>query len=193
MNLDNPYRPPSSDVQFNPATGVDETSPLSTAGRFTRLSYLGWTMLLSIASGFLQIPIMLLTAAGSMGQAASGATGIVNTILSLALLGAVLYFAFIFAIRRCHDFNASGWWSLLLLVPLANLALYFIPGTQGDNRFGSPRSTRTWEKVLGLIFVVLFVVGILAAIAIPSYFDYMERAQEAEARLGALIPFLSLS
>lgn len=43
-------------------------------------------------------------------------------------------------ISRLHDFNVSGWWLLLMLVPLLGkiwlIAIYFIPGTSGENRFG---------------------------------------------------------
>ncbi len=43
-------------------------------------------------------------------------------------------------IRRLHDRNMSGWWFLVLLVPIASLVMLFIimflPGTPGPNRFG---------------------------------------------------------
>jgi uncharacterized membrane protein YhaH (DUF805 family) len=43
--------------------------------------------------------------------------------------------------RRLHDFDASAWWILFSFVPLVNFALLisllFVPGTKGDNRFGS--------------------------------------------------------
>lgn len=42
--------------------------------------------------------------------------------------------------RRLHDTDRSGWWMLLLLVPIAGwlALLYFCaqPGTLGPNRFG---------------------------------------------------------
>ena len=41
----------------------------------------------------------------------------------------------ILTIRRLHDFNASGWWSL---VPFAPPIVLAIPGTRLDNRFGPP-------------------------------------------------------
>jgi uncharacterized membrane protein YhaH (DUF805 family) len=44
------------------------------------------------------------------------------------------------SIRRFHDFNLSGWFSVLLLIPLVNYAtwvfLIVYPGTNGLNRFG---------------------------------------------------------
>ena len=43
------------------------------------------------------------------------------------------------AVRRLHDIDKSGWWLLLVLVPLAGLVIiYFLcqRGTEGQNRFG---------------------------------------------------------
>jgi len=43
------------------------------------------------------------------------------------------------AVRRLHDTNRSGWWLLLVFVPLGNIVLLFwfcAPGTSGTNRFG---------------------------------------------------------
>jgi uncharacterized membrane protein YhaH (DUF805 family) len=45
-------------------------------------------------------------------------------------------------IRRFHDFNRSGWWCLLLLIPLigliSGLVLLFIKGDQAENKYGKP-------------------------------------------------------
>ena len=82
--------------------------------------------------------------------------------LGLGLVGMVLYFVMYLAvsevaagilyglvmlaqiplcIRRSHDMGKSGWWNLLLLVPLVNaiwsLFLLFKKGTEGDNAYGS--------------------------------------------------------
>jgi uncharacterized membrane protein YhaH (DUF805 family) len=43
--------------------------------------------------------------------------------------------------KRCHDRDKSGWWTLLLLVPLAGLVWTLVQngtrrGTVGSNRFG---------------------------------------------------------
>lgn len=45
-------------------------------------------------------------------------------------------------IRRLHDFNLSGWWALVLVLPfigtLWGIILGIIRGTDGANRFGEP-------------------------------------------------------
>lgn len=44
-------------------------------------------------------------------------------------------------VRRLHDTNRSGWWVLLLLLPIIGAIVIFIftllEGTKGDNNFGS--------------------------------------------------------
>ena len=52
-------------------------------------------------------------------------------------------------IKRLHDLNRSGWWSLLILIPYLNFVIYFlllgfIKGTDGENRYGAdPLETRS--------------------------------------------------
>jgi len=42
--------------------------------------------------------------------------------------------------RRLHDLDKSGWWMLLLFVPLVNILFYiyilFFKGTEGPNQYG---------------------------------------------------------
>lgn len=65
--------------------------------------------------------------------------GVTYLALGLALL-AGLYTGLALAVRRCHDRGRSGWFLLLLLIPLVNLwpliELAFIRGEAGANRFG---------------------------------------------------------
>lgn len=63
--------------------------------------------------------------------------------MEILLLGIVLVatvLTMMQAIKRIHDLDNSGWWALLLLVPIINilygLYLTFQVGTHGPNRFG---------------------------------------------------------
>lgn len=169
MESMNPYQAPAADVSAIPSqAGLDESGPFSPKGRFGRLSYIAWGVLLGIL-GWIAMMVFGggMAAMGPENMAAMGPTIIV---LQLIMLVPTI----LFAIRRLHDFNASGWWSLLFLVPIVNfvfiLVLLLKGGTEGANRFAPPRMTRGWEKVLGYIgigFVVLGVVGIFAAVLIP--------------------------
>lgn len=63
-----------------------------------------------------------------------------NLIGGLAAL-ALLYFSLAVATKRWHDRGKSGWWSLILIVPVVGLVWYLIEcgilaGTPGPNRFG---------------------------------------------------------
>ena len=59
-----------------------------------------------------------------------------NLIATLAILAPFICVA----IRRMHDKDKSGWWLLIIFVPLLGalyiLYLFVTRGTQGDNRFG---------------------------------------------------------
>jgi uncharacterized membrane protein YhaH (DUF805 family) len=169
-----------------PAGGVDTTTPLDPSGRFGRLSWTAWNLLLAVlgflivmalmAAGMITVPDPQTAPAAGLGAGLS--VGILIFDLVLVVFGVLL------TIRRFHDMDASGWWSALLIVPLANLIVFLVlaikRGNPGANRFGPPRPTAGWEKVLGILYIVLMVVGvlggILAAIAIPAYMEYQATA-----------------
>ncbi len=64
------------------------------------------------------------------------------------ILGAVFALAVLLpgiavAVRRLHDVDRSGWWYLLVLIPLIGaliliFAFFIHRGTEGPNRFGAP-------------------------------------------------------
>ena len=114
MESRNPYQPPSADISEQDILSVDQSSVFSPSGRFGRLSYIAWGVVVGVVSNLITTFF-----AGSdpdpsdVGAAPMG----VLIVISLATLG--LYA--IFSIRRCHDFNGSGWWVLLGLIPLINL------------------------------------------------------------------------
>lgn len=62
--------------------------------------------------------------------------GIVYDIVS-ALATFILFFV---SIRRLHDSEHSGWWLLVLLIPVIGTVIYFyfmiLPGTSGPNKYG---------------------------------------------------------
>jgi uncharacterized membrane protein YhaH (DUF805 family) len=87
-------------------------------------------------------------------------------------------------IQRCHDFNASGWLSLLILIPLANLIFIIIPGTDGPNDYGGPTPPNSvGVLIVAWLLPVMFFVGIIAAVTLPAYQDYTKRAKEKQQQL----------
>jgi uncharacterized membrane protein YhaH (DUF805 family) len=92
--------------------------------------------------------------------------------------GAMLVISVLLTIQRCHDFNVTGWLSLILLIPFAPFIFWFVPGTQGANQFGAqPPPNRGVLSIVVVLLVLVVVIGILAAIAIPAYQNYLEAAR----------------
>lgn len=102
-------------------------------GRLNRKSYIYRSLFLSLVLCVVQGVLKFAT----------------NTIDALELLFAVVAFGFslfsfvsniMMDVRRLHDLDLSGWWMLLMLVPLVNIffALYmlFFKGTDGPNQYG---------------------------------------------------------
>ena len=159
-------------------------SALSPSGRFGRLSYLGWNMLMSFS--ILIIIGIIATFSPDLFTNPSALTG--SSMVAAVLIGiayiALLYFSFVFTIRRLHDRNHIGWLSLLILVPGINLLfmlyLIFAKGDDRSNQYGPRRNTKGWEKVLAWFYILITPLAILAAIALPAYQDYVTRAQQEQ-------------
>ncbi|MES2000491.1 MAG: DUF805 domain-containing protein [Pseudomonadota bacterium] len=174
MNAANPYQAPRSNVDFQSRDDdYSEVKVLSVSGRIGRLRYLGYGIGYSILI-YLAFALVggLLVLLGLPRNALMG-------IVMLAYVP-IIILSIMLAIQRAHDFNKTGWLSLLAFVPFVSLIFLFIPGTDGENRFGKQtppnRSGMIW---LVLIPVFIGIVGIMAAIAIPAYQSYVKKAQAA--------------
>ena len=93
-------------------------SALSASGRFGRLSYLGWNMLLGLSMFVLGIIAALFIPA--LSNSPSNTLIFILGAVAIIIYIGVIYFSFIFTIRRLHDKNQSGWLSLVMLVPFIN-------------------------------------------------------------------------
>jgi uncharacterized BrkB/YihY/UPF0761 family membrane protein len=131
------------------------------------------------------LPLLIVGLAALVGAALDRVLGIGVTVpLVIGAYAAVILAYILLSIQRCHDFDVSGWLSIVfILVPLAVLLLWIIPGTKGPNRYGPPTEPNSTLAVIGaLVLPFVFVAGILAAVAIPAYQDYVKRAQQAGQR-----------
>jgi uncharacterized membrane protein YhaH (DUF805 family) len=163
----NPYAAPQADVRdIAQAHDYQEVRILSPRGRIGRLRYLAWSFGFQL---LILVPVMILGAV---------VPGLEYVLTGLAYL-AVLAFTIILGIQRSHDMDWSGWTVLLALIPLVALIWVFKAGTDGPNRFGNPPPPNTTAiKVLGIgLPVFVIVLGVVAAIAIPAYADYVQRTQ----------------
>lgn len=171
----NPYTAPTASMEMDDEVLEYDDSPFyARSGRIGRLRFLAYTVVLGLLLGLVAGILMgILVAIGGESMAIfAGALLVIIT----------LYAQIVPAIRRFNDLGRSGWWSLLMLVPYLNIvvALYlmFAAGDDGYNDYGAPAyppSTRV--KIAAFIFPVIALVGILAAIALPAYQDYVERAK----------------
>lgn len=171
MQASNPYQSPTAAVADH-GEQYGEVRLFSASGRLGRVRYIGYSV------GLMLLFYLIMIAAGVMAEAL-GLGGLTMAIMGAAVI-AMLVTQVLLTIQRCHDFNASGWMTLLLIVPLVALIFWILPGTRGANRFGPPPPPNTTGAViLALIVPGIFVLGILAAIAIPAYQDYTMRARGA--------------
>ena len=73
----------------------------------------------------------------------ASATTIEWVVTAYLLALAVFIPSILVDIKRWHDRDKSGWWMLILLVPIIGaiwflIELGFLAGTPGPNRFGAP-------------------------------------------------------
>lgn len=174
MSQYNQYQAPASQVDGSTAQQFSEPKIFGVSGRIGRVRYLAYSVgitLLALFAAFF-ISGILAAALGDVGA------GIGVFIVGIAYVFALVY-AFMVAIQRAHDFNSSGWLSLLILVPFVSLIFLFIPGTKGENTYGAPPPPNSTGAIIAaLIIPIIAIIGILAAIAIPAYQGYIERANE---------------
>lgn len=159
MNPVNPYQAPDADTE-SPASGdVAELRLFSPKGRIGRMRFIAWTVGLILV---LALMGLLAGLAGSLLGIRSEAFSVFIAIVSY-LPPAILNV--IWAIQRSHDFNASGWLAILVLVPLANLIFWVIPGTQGENRFGPPPPANSLGvKILFSLVMIVLVLGVMGVV-----------------------------
>lgn len=158
----NPYQAPAALV----ADAGDATQPVrlfSSAGRIGRARYIAYGFGLYLLSVF--VGVLAARLFGDVGAVLASVAWV-----AMAVLGVIL------TIQRCHDFNMTGWLTLLIVVPLANLVFLIVPGSAGPNRFGAP----TPPNSVGVLVVAwlipgIVIAGMIAAIALPAYQAYLQR------------------
>lgn len=168
--VSHPYAPPRAQVA-EPMPEFGELKPFSVQGRIGRLRYLAWSMILSLTA------LGLLVVSGSI-FAFSSLAGI--PLMGLVFLG-FLVVTVQLGVQRLHDIGWSGWLLLLTLVPVIGsifpLVMLLAPGSKALNRFGPPPPPNGRAvKILSALWLLVPVTGILAAIALPAYQNYLWHA-----------------
>ena len=180
MENSNPYESPKS----NPATigslGTYQPKIFAWDGRIGRLRYFAYATVASLLTVIiLGVLAALLIPVFVNGGMSEGAPAIFVLILYIPLI----VISVVLMKRRLNDLDKSGWWQLLYLIPIVNLlfALYilFWPGTKGSNSYGLQPTKHSGLLVIVGVILPIILLGIMAAIAIPAYQDYVIRAQQA--------------
>ena len=171
MESTNRFAPPGAQVEdVALAGGVQPIRLWPPKGRVGRLRFLAYGI-------GLYIPFFVILLV--FGIASRFAPGFENVGL---VLGYVVYVAgsVVLLIQRSHDMNLSGWWSIAAFIPLVGLVWLFKGGTPGANRWGAPPPPNSTGVIVVAWFLpVIFILGIVAAVALPAYRDYTVRAHAA--------------
>lgn len=145
-------------------------------GRIGRLRYLAYSIVLTAICYVLIAPIAIamVLLEPVMGEMVA--------IFLLLIIPIAFYAGFVPTVRRLNDLNRSGWFSLLMLIPYLNvlfgLYLIFAPGDEGENDYGAPAEPPSLRvKIVAFLMPVIAILGILAAIILPAYQDYVLRSQ----------------
>jgi len=179
---------------FNPPPDVEEKqlardSLFSIQGRLGRLSVmaanLGLMVMILLWSCFITIGINPI----QNHQLTIGFGGIVLLLLPLLL---ILGYSLLLFARRLHDLDIKGFWVLLpiaitllsafaevgglhaisKMIMLINILLMIYvciaPGSPRVNRFGPPRYTPTYEKIMGWIYAGLMLLQVLIGSMLPD-------------------------
>lgn len=116
------------------------------SGRAPRSAY-WWVFLFNV---IVAIVASILDQSLGIAYTIQGPTGPMSLgygpIYSIYLL-AVLIPSLALSVRRLHDRDKSGWWFLLVFIPIVGaiilLVWFMLKGTEGDNRFGPDPLAKT--------------------------------------------------
>ncbi|PID46935.1 MAG: hypothetical protein CSB47_01465 [Proteobacteria bacterium] len=147
-----------------PTKHYSEVNIFSTDGRIGRLEYFFYSTVIPILAFWIIVALAgIASHFGELGGA------IAHVLLAAGFCVAIIIYIQL-TIQRCHDFNASGWITLLLLLPLASVLFWIIPGNATTNRFGDPTPPPSLLLKMGAGCLLLVIVAICTFLAL-NYFS----------------------
>ena len=175
MDTQNPYQGPARTESLTPAIENSyEPRVFALKGRIGRLRYVAYYT----ASMLVIIPIAVI--ATVIGKIAGETPAVV--LLGVGIIAALVHMLAL-GVRRLNDLNRSGWFLLLVGIPVVNLLLslymFFAPGTTGGNNYG-PEPTRNGT----FVFIGALLMPILA-VALALYAPSMKKGNAAAVQAEA--------
>ena len=182
----NPYHAPNAPITHDVYDEYDTSPFYKASGRIGRIRYLAYNMIYGLC--YIPVMIVAILVLLLLQQFSENVASVVGVVMYVLGIITNLYMYFALAKRRLNDMNKTGWLALLLLVPIINIIfwLYLVFGRGDDyvNDYGAPAEPpSSIMKILAMGIPVVFILGILAAIALPAYQNYIQRSQQSQLHL----------
>ena len=114
-------------------------------GRLNRAKF--WLILIATdIAVFVLLGILVAVTGGSMTMGEDGSMpsmggGVIGNLVALVIFVAAVWIGLAVGVKRFHDRGKSGWWVLIVLVPVVGGLWYliecgFLRGTVGPNAYG---------------------------------------------------------
>ncbi len=122
-------------------------------GRIRRSQYWLTAIVVSLAFSVIFGTIIGIVAAANMRAFEQGTVPAIFWIVYFLSFIPIAWVSLALLVKRWHDRDKSGWWALIVLIPLVGpiwqlIECGFLDGTQGPNKFGpSPKGIGAAEKV----------------------------------------------
>ncbi|HIP81770.1 MAG TPA: DUF805 domain-containing protein [Leucothrix mucor] len=135
----------------------------STKRRIGRFAYFFYSLMVPFL--FFWVMAALAGVAGKFGAVGSMAAYL---LLAIGIVSALVVLIQL-TIQRCHDINVSGWFSLLIVIPLAFLLFWLIPGSRGLNKYGDAAKPASTLLKMGATLLIAALVATLTYMAFQYF------------------------
>jgi len=157
-----------------------QPKPFAVSGRIGRVRYLAYSFI-----GMLLVMLAAAILGGVLG--ASGASeGVSGALVQIVVGSLVLALTLILARRRLNDMGRTGWWGLMLLVPLLNFIatvwLVFGKGDDGANAYGPPPAPNSRGAIVLACFGPALFIGVVLYSGVDAYRSFVDKAESANSR-----------
>lgn len=183
MEQASPYQAPDSQVYNIDDSEYDKTRFFSLNQRIGRARFVAYSLIAYFVY-FFALAGILIAFRFVFGLPSTESES--SPLMSFVYVFSYLAVVSLVARRRLRDLGQSGWLSLLYLIPLINIIFWFYlalaRGEPTANTYGlrpAPNTIGTW--ILAAL-VPITIIGVIAAVAIPAYQDYVDRAKAAQTR-----------